>query len=481
MVVGKKRAKLRPERGQQAETGRARRGRRVRLGCERTHDPGRPSLRTAAVARSFGLPTIAKKTVVVGDAEIELKPGRIILILGPSGSGKSTALAKIERSCPGSLVVQRVRFSPAAALVDQVAPTGALEAALSVLSACALGEPRLWIRRYAELSDGERFRARLARAIGLQVGRAAAGPLLCDEFGSLLHRRAARAISHNLRKTVTRRNLCVVVASSQDDVVTDLSPDVIVRLLGHGRVEVETRESRRPAPLSLRRRMQVERGSRRDYHTFAAMHYRATDELGFVSKVFVLRERAGAAEVLGIVVYSHPPIELSLRNKATDSKFSRRPEALNRHVRILRRLVIHPDVRGCGLGHYLVRKTLPQVGTRYVECLAALGEINPVFEKAGMRRIGTCPDPPRRRDAMRRLDALGIDPTSRSFPMLVNRRADVRAIVASVVYHWYAATTGGGDRRVARQSPFVLAETFRGLIGSRPVYYLWERPAARSG
>jgi len=417
--------------------------------------------------------------VIVGDAEIELGPGRIILILGPSGSGKSTALATIERSCPGSLVVERVRFSPAAAIVDQVAATGAIEASLAILSACALGEPRLWIRRYAELSDGERFRARLARAIGLQVGRSAAGPLLCDEFGSLLHRRAARAIGHNLRKIVTRRNLCVVVASSQDDIVTDLSPDVIVRLFGHGRVEVETRQTRRPAPLSLRRRMRVERGSRRDYHTFAAMHYRATDELGFVSKVFVLRERA-AADPLGIVVYSHPPIELSLRNKATDRKFSRRPKLLNEQVRILRRLVIHPDVRGCGLGHYLVRKTLPQVGTRYVECLAALGEINPVFEKAGMRRIGTCPDPPKRREAMRRLDALGIDPTSRTFPMLVNRRADVRAIVASVVYDWYAATTGGGEKRVARQSPFVLAETFRGLIGSRPVYYLWERPAVRS-
>jgi GNAT superfamily N-acetyltransferase len=247
-------------------------------------------------------------------------------------------------------------------------------------------------------------------------------------------------------------------------------------------VEIETRETRRPAPLSLRRRMRVERGSRRDYHTFAAMHYRSTDELGFVSKVFVLREGAAntSAEPLGIVVYSHPPIELSLRNQATNKRFSRRPKALNKHVRILRRLVIHPDVRGCGLGHYLVRKTLLQVGTRYVECLAALGEINPVFEKAGMRRIGTCPEPPKRREAIRRLDALGIDPTSRSFPMLVNRRTDVRAIVAAVVHDWYTATTGGGERRVERQSPFLLAETFRGLIGSRPVYYLWEKPATRS-
>lgn len=453
--------------------------RRVRLGCRRTPVAGRASLRTAAVARAFGLPAFAEAVTVVDDVAIELRPGRLVLIVGPSGSGKTSALDRIERACPGSVVVDRIRFAPAAAIVDQVAPTGDVETALSILSACALGEPRLWIRPYVALSDGERFRARLARAIGLQLGRSATGPLLCDEFAALLHRRAARAVSHNLRKLVSRRNRCAVVATSNEDVAADLAPDVIVRLSGHGNAVVETRDRTRRPPLSLRRRLRVVPGSRRDYAPFAAMHYRAGDELGFVSKVFVLR-RSGENEPLGIVVYSHPPIELSLRNRATGKRFSRKPQALNRHVRILRRLVIHPDVRGCGLGHHLVRRSLPMVGTQYVECLAALGEINPVFEKAGMKRIGTCPEPPKRREAMRRLEELGIDPASRAFPMIVNRRADVRAIVASVVYDWYAATTGGGERRVERQSPFLLAETFRGLIGSRPVYYLWQRPGARS-
>ena len=175
------------------------------------------------------------------------------------------------------------------------------------------------------------------------------------------------------------------------------------------------------------------------------------------------------------MVYAHSPLELALRNQATDRRFSRNPKLLNRRFRILRRLIIHPDVRGCGLGHYLVRRTLPQVGTEYVECLAAMGEFNPVFERAGMRRIGQYEVPARRRAALEKLRAMNVDIHSAEFPALVSRRRRIREIVARVVYDWYAGTTGGGRTRVARQSPRTLAQTFRGLIATRPVYYLWRK------
>ena len=47
-------------------------------------------------------------------------------------------------------------------------------------------------------------------------------------------------------------------------------------------------------PISFHRRLRIEPGRKRDYEAFAGMHYRATDELGFVDKVFVMRDgRAG--------------------------------------------------------------------------------------------------------------------------------------------------------------------------------------------
>lgn len=452
-------------------------GRTIDLRCVRERRLGRPSPRTADVGLHFGIPLFRSMATIIDHTRIELGPGRLILLTGPSGSGKSSGLSQIERQFAGACAVHRVSFPPDAAIIDGVAPGAELMEAISILTSCGLSEPHLWVRRFGELSDGERFRARLARAVALQSRAGTVTPLLCDEFCSMLHRRAAKAISFNLRKLVSRRGLCVVVAACHDDVISDLNPHLIVRFRGGGLCDVEAREPRGRPRVSFTRRLRIERGTKRDYDAFAAMHYRATDDLGFVDKVFVLRDGAGG-DPLGIVVYAHSPLELSLRNRATRKHFSRNPGRVNRSLRILRRLVIHPDVRGCGLGHDLVRKTLPLVGTEYVECLAAMGEFNPVFERAGMERIGQYEIEPLRRKALDELRAMDVDPHSREFPLQVSRRRRVRAIVARVVYRWYAATTGGGESRVARQSPQTLAQTFRGLIGCRPVYYLWRRKGA---
>ncbi len=400
------------------------------------------------------------------------------MITGPSGGGKSSALAQIARAAPGGCSVQRVTFPAEASIIDHVAPWAELPEAIGYLTICGLGQAPLWVRVFDELSEGEKFRARLARAVAMHCRCDVPGPLLCDEFGTNLHRRLARAISFNLRKLATRFRLSIVVACVHDDIIADLQPDVILRLAEGRRWEVEERVVGASAVFSLRHGLHIERGGKRDYQAFASMHYRAADELGFVDKVFVLRDpnEADRNSLLGIVVYSHSPLELSLRNQATKGRFSGDPERLNHSMRILRRLVIHPDVRGCGLGHYLVRKTLPLVGTEYVECLAAMGEFNPVFEKAGMKRIGQYELPAARKVAMEALGSMGVDPFGSDFALHVARRPGVRTIVATVVYRWYAGTTGGGRARVERQSPEFLAQAFRGLIATRPVYYLWRRP-----
>ena len=104
-----------------------------------------------------------------------------------------------------------------------------------------------------------------------------------------------------------------------------------------------------------------------------------------------------------------------------------------------------------------------------------MGEFNPVFEKAGMKRIGQYKLDAKRQAALDALRAMDVDPNSREFPFQVSRRRRVRDIVSAVVRDWYCGSTGGGEVRVDRQSPETLAQTFRGLIGSRPVYYLWQK------
>ncbi len=479
----------------------------VSLACLRTSGPVRPSGRTAELQVRFGVPPGERSVCIAKGTSVLLGPGRIILLTGPSGSGKSSALSAIEsqlaRESPAvatsdkgaSLNVQQTQFSDDCGLIDEIAPDCELGQAASILTACGLGEPNLWLRPYAALSEGEKFRARFAKAIshcrvhldaplggpgsavsnlGARMVNAPSLVLLCDEFCSGLHRRAAQAIAHNLRKLATRRGLCVVLACSAGDLTEDLNPDTVVNFGPSGHCEIIEQSPCIQALPTLRSSLSIEPGGKRDYESFAGMHYRSTDELGFVDCVFVLREGPGG-EPLGIVVYAHAALELSLRNKATDGWFSRNPQRVNSELRVLRRLVIHPDVRGCGLGHHLVRETMPLLGTQYVECLAAMGEFNPVFERAGMTRIGQYETPPGPQAALQALRKLDVDPQSGEFAVRIARRPIVRTVVARAVADWYAATTAGGDKRADRQSPEVLARTFRGLIGVRPVYYLWRR------
>ncbi len=433
--------------------------------------------RVAEVCARFGLSRNSAAVQIAEGLALRLTPGTITLLTGPSGSGKTALLETLASRVPTARAVHRLQFPSDRAVVDAVATDRELSDALSLLTACALGEPRLWIRSFPELSDGEKFRARLARAIGLQLGTSPSAPLLCDEFCAILHRRVAKAIAYNVRKLVTRRKLTLVVATSHDDLAEDLQADRTVVLRGDGAFELADRRSVARS-ISFRRRLRIERGARQDYEQFAPMHYRDRDELGFVDRVFALREGVGG-KALGVVVYAHGPLELSLRNKATANRFRREPKRLKRELRILRRLVMHPDVRGCGLGHWLVRKTLPLVGVRYVECLAAMGAVNPVFEKAGMERIGVCPEPPHRQKTLTRLRAANVEPLAPNFAIHVCRRPSVRRIVAEAVADWYRIHGGDGKRRVAKQSPQFLARTFRQLIASRPVYYLWTRDDAR--
>jgi len=441
------------------------------------------SPRVDAVALHFGIGAneLSPRGTAV-DHLPQLPATGLVLISGASGSGKSSALRTYARQFPDARRVGCPALHHDHAMIDQVAPWADMVHAAGILTACGLGEPRLWLRRPAELSDGERFRAQLAWAVALHeqdVNHGIRAPLLCDEFASGLHRRVARAIAFNLRKLVARRSLLMVLATSRDDVHGELRPDMHIRMQGiENKPEIENRTCMGTHAFRLRKQLRIFPGTKRDYEHFAAMHYRRTDELGFVDRVFVLRARSGH-EPLGIIVYAHAPLELALRNQSTNNYFRRRPDRVNAELRTIRRVVIHPDVRGCGLGHWLIRKTLPLVGAPFVETQTALGEFNPIFERAGMRRVGQVALGPRRRDLQEQLKGLNVDPGDADFVTRVCRDTRLRQLALGTVQRWYGAICGCGAARANKQTPEVRARLFRGLIATRPVYYLWEKKGVR--
>ena len=61
---------------------------------------------------------------------------------------------------------------------------------------------------------------------------------------------------------------------------------------------------------------------------------------------------------------------------------------VNAHVRTISRVIVHPQFRALGLAARLVRRICDECPTRYVEAIAAMGEVHPFFQRGGMLHLG---------------------------------------------------------------------------------------------
>ncbi len=191
------------------------------------------SLLAGRVMDLFGLSADEEPHIVADNFEIEIPTGAVVLITGPSGSGKSSLLRELGRR--GNALDLAALPLPECPLIDAL--PGSLEERLSALAAAGLGEARLMLRTPAELSDGQRYRFRLA--FGLAQGSEC---LLLDEFGAVLDRTLAKVVAFNLRKAATRTGIGALCATTHEDLADDLNPDIHIRCMGDGIIEVERRD-----------------------------------------------------------------------------------------------------------------------------------------------------------------------------------------------------------------------------------------------
>jgi len=104
---------------------------------------------------------------------------------------------------------------------------------LALLSTAGLSDVFCILNEPAGLSDGQKWRFKLAMA--LASGREF---VFADEFCSGLDRVTAAVISYNVHKFAKRNRVTFVLASSHEDTLMDLQPDTLIikELSGPARV-----------------------------------------------------------------------------------------------------------------------------------------------------------------------------------------------------------------------------------------------------
>jgi GNAT superfamily N-acetyltransferase len=156
------------------------------------------------------------------DAElpIEDREWKIGVIVGPSGSGKTSLGASV---FPGvSIADLRAGWRAGEPVIDAIAPEGSFDAVTAALTAVGLGDVPAWLRPFSVLSNGEQFRAGLARLVCESPTR-----VVVDEWTSVIDRQIARIGSLAFAKAWRRTGGQAVLLSCHYDVIPWLQPDWI--------------------------------------------------------------------------------------------------------------------------------------------------------------------------------------------------------------------------------------------------------------
>lgn len=337
--------------------------------------PKTRSLLANQVCDLYGIGMDEPPVTIAENFALELDPGEIALFHGPSGSGKSSLLRAVGKEMD-AFDANELEL-PKCSLVE--AFDGPLEERLGWLSACGLAEARLMLREPDELSEGQRFRFRLAYA--LKQSRT----ILVDEFAALLDRPLAKLLAFNLRKQATRTGARLLLATTHDDIIGDLQPDVRIECR-----EGEQRVTRVPPlrkPISFHADLTMEEGTRADWPPFAKWHYRGHG-LGFVKRVVLLKH---GPKPVGICVFGSPAASLALRTKYFGLQRPRSASSMQRinaSLWLLSRVVLDPVYRGAGIAAGFVARACDSCPVPWIETLTAMGRVNPFFEKAGFERVG---------------------------------------------------------------------------------------------
>ena len=214
------------------------------------------SVRTRQVASMFELES--KPSTEKWSFDLDLpQEWSIGLIVGASGSGKTT----IARHLFDDLFLDDLKWPKDGTVIDGFDKSVAIKDVCGALSSVGFSSPPAWLRPYAVLSNGEKFRADVARALVADQEMIA-----IDEFTSVVDRTVAQIGSAAVSKAVRRSDKRLIAVSCHYDIVEWLQPDWVLHM-PEGRLD---RRLVQPRP---KIELEIFRVESAEWHHFRRHHY----------------------------------------------------------------------------------------------------------------------------------------------------------------------------------------------------------------
>jgi len=202
------------------------------------------SFRVQQVAGIFDVPLDEKlsQSFDVEVPDLTADDWKIGLIVGPSGSGKSS----VARELFGSDLYESANWPERSAVVDGFHPDLSAREITELLTSVGFSSPPGWVKPYSVLSNGEKFRCDLARALSLARLPDGKNRIIAfDEFTSVVDRTVAKVASATLAKGIRAGSIPArfVAVTCHYDVAEWLEPDWVLDMASR---KVSRRRLRRP-------------------------------------------------------------------------------------------------------------------------------------------------------------------------------------------------------------------------------------------
>lgn len=264
---------------------------------------------TNEALKSFDVPFSEESEVIIENNIEPPEKWNIGLIYGPSGSGKSTLLKSF-----GKIQSYDWNEKPIICNLNKVSPAEASK----TLSSVGLSSIPAWLRPFHCLSNGEQFRANLARTIVENDDL-----ILIDEFTSVVDRNVAKSASFALQKFIRKNNKKVVLVSCHADIIDWVQPDWIYNPT-EAVTHVLPRGSLRRPEISLK----IFRSKYEAWDLFKHHHYLSSG-LNKSAKCFLITWNDVPVGFAAVLAFPHAKLKNAWRASRT---------------------VILPDFQGLGIG-----------------------------------------------------------------------------------------------------------------------------------